>query len=204
AGYARIATLGEEVADPARTIPRAIPLALGITLVVYAAVAVTALVAAGAEGLARAPAPLVAAIAGGRYSALAPAVRIGATVASLGVLLSLLAGVSRTAFAMAGNGDLPTFLASVHPRYRVPDRAELLVGASVAGRMRSPQAALRDAHCWHSASRCPRCSPAAGCSPLVRRCTLYEAALDRESGRADTMSGDDLECTSARRLLGNP
>src|SRR6185437_3163770 len=70
AGYARIATLGEEVADPARTIPRAIPLALGITLVVYAAVAVTALVAAGAEGLARAPAPLVAAIAGGRYSAL--------------------------------------------------------------------------------------------------------------------------------------
>jgi len=132
AGYARIATLGEEVADPARTIPRAIPLALGITLVVYAAVAVTALVAAGAEGLARAPAPLVAAIAGGRYSALAPAVRIGATVASLGVLLSLLAGVSRTAFAMAGNGDLPTFLASVHPRYRVPDRAELLVGAIVA------------------------------------------------------------------------
>ena len=31
AGYARIATLGEEVVDPARTIPRAIPLALGIT-----------------------------------------------------------------------------------------------------------------------------------------------------------------------------
>jgi basic amino acid/polyamine antiporter, APA family len=132
AGYARIATLGEEVADPARTIPRAIPLALGITLFVYAAVAVTALLAVGAEGLARAPAPLVAAMAGGRWSALAPAVRIGATVASLGVLLSLLAGVSRTAFAMAGNGDLPKPLASVHPRYRIPDRAELLVGAIVA------------------------------------------------------------------------
>jgi len=132
AGYARIATLGEEVADPARTIPRAIPLALGITLVVYATVAVTALVAVGAEGLARATAPLVVAIAGGRYSALAPAVRIGATVASLGVLLSLLAGISRTAFAMAANGDLPTFLASVHPRYRIPDHAELLVGAIVA------------------------------------------------------------------------
>jgi basic amino acid/polyamine antiporter, APA family len=132
AGYARIATLGEEVADPARTIPRAIPLALGITLFVYAAVAVTALLAVGAEGLARAPAPLVAAMAGGRWSALAPAVRIGATVASLGVLLSLLAGVSRTAFAMAGNGDLPKLLASVHPRYRIPDHAELLVGAIVA------------------------------------------------------------------------
>src|SRR5216117_3018698 len=35
AGYARIATLGEEVADPARTIPRAIPLALGVVLAVY-------------------------------------------------------------------------------------------------------------------------------------------------------------------------
>jgi basic amino acid/polyamine antiporter, APA family len=132
AGYARIATLGEEVADPARTIPRAIPLALGITLFVYAAVAVTALLAVGAEGLARAPAPLLAAMAGGRWSALSPAVRIGATVASLGVLLSLLAGVSRTAFAMAGNGDLPKLLASVHPRYRIPDHAELLVGAIVA------------------------------------------------------------------------
>jgi basic amino acid/polyamine antiporter, APA family len=131
AGYARIATLGEEVADPARTIPRAIPLALGITLLVYAAVAVTALLAVGAAGLARAPAPLVAAIIGGRWSALAPAVRIGATVASLGVLLSLLAGVSRTAFAMASNGDLPKFLASVHSRYRIPDHAELLAGAIV-------------------------------------------------------------------------
>ena len=38
AGYARIATLGEEVRDPERTIPRAIPVALGITVAVYAAV----------------------------------------------------------------------------------------------------------------------------------------------------------------------
>lgn len=78
------------------------------------------------------PRRLVAAITGGRWSAFAPAVRIGATVASLGVLLSLLAGISRTAFAMAGNGDLPKFLASVHPRYRIPDHAELLVGVIVA------------------------------------------------------------------------
>ncbi len=34
AGYARIATLGEEVIDPSRIIPRAVPLALGITLAV--------------------------------------------------------------------------------------------------------------------------------------------------------------------------
>jgi APA family basic amino acid/polyamine antiporter len=131
AGYARIATLGEEVVDPARTIPRAIPLALGITLVVYAVVALNALAATDVAELARASAPLLPGVEAGRWSALAPVVRIGATVASLGVLLSLLAAVSRTAFAMASNGDLPRFLASVHPRHRIPDRAELLLGALV-------------------------------------------------------------------------
>jgi APA family basic amino acid/polyamine antiporter len=132
AGYARIATLGEEVVDPARTIPRAIPLALGITLLVYAAVAVSALAAAGAPALAASPAPLATAVEAGSLTALAPAVRIGATVASLGVLLSLIVGVSRTAFAMAANGDLPRWLAAVHDRYRVPHRAEIGVGVVVA------------------------------------------------------------------------
>jgi len=131
AGYARIATLGEEVIDPARTIPRAIPLALGLALLVYAAVALSALVTVDARELAGTSAPLVLVVESGRWSALAPAVRVGAAVASLGVLLSLLAGVSRTAFAMAGNGDLPHSLASVHARHRVPDRAELAAGAIV-------------------------------------------------------------------------
>jgi APA family basic amino acid/polyamine antiporter len=58
-------------------------------------------------------------------------VRVGAAVASAGVLLSLLAGVGRTAFAMAANGDLPRWLDAVHPRHRVPHRAELAVGAVV-------------------------------------------------------------------------
>lgn len=132
AGYARIATLGEEVVDPARTIRRAIPLALGLVLVVYAVVAISALAAVGAEALAATAAPLAAAVESGRFAGWAPVVRIGATVASLGVLLSLLAGVTRTAFAMAANGDLPHWLASVHPRYRVPDHAEVAAGAIVA------------------------------------------------------------------------
>jgi len=136
AGYARIATLGEEVADPARAIPRAIPLALGITLVVYALVAAAALAAAGADALAEADAPLTAAVTAGTLGRLAPVVRVGATIASLGVLLSLIVGISRTAFAMAGNGDLPRWFAAVHPRFKVPHRAELavaiLVGAAAA------------------------------------------------------------------------
>ncbi|MBL8743138.1 MAG: amino acid permease [Myxococcales bacterium] len=132
AGYARLATLGEEVIDPRRTIPRAIPLALGITLLIYATVAVSAMLTLDAQALADAGAPLEAAVRAGSLSWLSPAVRVGATIASLGVLLSLILGVSRTAFAMAKNGDLPRALAAVHPRVKVPHRAEAAVGAIVA------------------------------------------------------------------------
>ena len=132
AGYARLATLGEEVIEPARTIPRAIPIALGIALIVYAAVAISALAGAGAASLAASSAPLATAVGSGRLASLVPAVRVGATVASLGALLSLLVGVSRTVFAMASNRDLPARLAAVHPQHRVPHRAELFVGAIVA------------------------------------------------------------------------
>jgi len=131
AGYARIATLGEEVVDPARTIPRAIPIALGATLIIYAAVVVSALAAAGSDRLAASAAPLADAIRAGRFASVAPVVRIGAAIASLGVLLSLIAGVSRTAFAMAAAGDLPRALAAVHPRYKTPHRAELAAGAII-------------------------------------------------------------------------
>jgi APA family basic amino acid/polyamine antiporter len=132
AGYARIATLGEEVRDPAHTIPRAIVVALGLTLSVYALVIVATLAALDVHVLAAAPAPLALAVESGRFAALAPVVRVGAAVASLGVLLSLLAGVSRTLFAMAANGDLPTWLAGVHPRTRVPHHAELAAGVAIA------------------------------------------------------------------------
>jgi APA family basic amino acid/polyamine antiporter len=132
AGYARVATLGEEVADPARTIPRAVSLALGIVLVVYAVVCAAALLAVGPAVLAAADAPLAEAVAAGRLAAIEPVVRAGAAVASLGVLLSLQAGLSRTGFAMAANRDLPAALAAVHPRHRVPHRAELAVAGLVA------------------------------------------------------------------------
>jgi APA family basic amino acid/polyamine antiporter len=132
AGYARIATLGEEVVDPARTIPRAVPIALGATVAVYALVAVAALAAVGPEVLAGADAPLAEAVRAGDLEALVPVVRVGGAIAALGVLLSLLAGVSRTTFAMAADGALPRPLAAVHPVSRVPHRAEAVVGAAVA------------------------------------------------------------------------
>ncbi len=132
AGYARIATLGEEVRDPARTIPRAIPIALGITLVVYTAVAVAVLRVLGPQRLAASTAPLVDAVRAAGVSWLAPVVTVGAAMAALGSLLALILGVSRTVLAMARDGRLPTALATVHPRFAVPHRAEVAVGVVVA------------------------------------------------------------------------
>jgi basic amino acid/polyamine antiporter, APA family len=131
AGYARIATLGEEVRDPERTIPRAIPLALGITVAIYAVVAASVLVALGSDALASSSRPLVSAVEAVDADWAVPLVGVGAAVASLGALLALIAGIGRTTLAMAREGDLPRWLASVHPRYRVPDHAEVAVAAAV-------------------------------------------------------------------------
>ena len=131
AGYARIATLGEEVHDPAATIPRAIPIALVIALALYLVVGIAALLGAGPAALAVSVRPLATAVDAAGAAWALPVVRIGAAVASLGALLALIAGVGRTGLAMARHGDLPRWLASVHPRYRVPDHAELAVAFAV-------------------------------------------------------------------------
>ena len=131
AGYARIATMGEEVRDPSRTIPRAIMLALRLALVVYAIVGVTVLVALGPGGTAASSAPLADTVAASGWAWAQPVVRIGAAVASLGALLALIAGIGRTTLAMAREDDLPRSLAAIHPRYRVPHRAEIAIAVVV-------------------------------------------------------------------------
>jgi len=131
AGYARIATMGEEVRNPERTIPRAILTALTITVLIYLAVALSILVVLGPDGVAASPAPLAAAVdAAGWVWANLP-VRLGAAAAALGALLALIAGVGRTALAMARNDDLPRWLAAVHERHRVPHHAEITVAGLI-------------------------------------------------------------------------
>nr|WP_246401063.1 APC family permease [Jiangella mangrovi] len=124
AGYARITTLGEEVREPA-SIPRAVVVTLAAVLVLYAVVGLTVLLVLGASGTAAAADPLRAVAAAAGAGWLEPVVVAAAAVAALGALLSLQAGVGRTAFAMASSGDLPRALAAVHARRRVPHRAEL-------------------------------------------------------------------------------
>ncbi|MGE2832970.1 APC family permease [Mycobacterium sp. SMC-4] len=132
AGYARIATLSEEVRDPEHTIPRAVAWSLAIALVVYGVVAVAVLAQLGSEQLADTAAPLVAAVSAAGFPALTPVVTVGAAAGALGALLALLLGVSRTTLAMARDRHLPSALAVLDPRRGAPVRAQLVVGGLVA------------------------------------------------------------------------
>ncbi len=131
AGYARIATLGEEVREPARVIPRAIVVALVGAVVVYAVIAVAVLSVLGGPGTAASAAPVADAVRATSADWVEGVVRVGAALASAGALLALVAGLGRTGLAMARERDLPGWLDAVHPRFRVPHRAELTVAAIV-------------------------------------------------------------------------
>ena len=129
AGYARIATLAEEVRRP-QLLGRAVVIALAVVVALYLAVGVTVVTVLG-RALPDATTPVAAAVEALGASWAVPVVRVGAAAASLGALLALLAGVGRTTLAMARERDLPSRLASVDARHHVPDRAQLVIGALV-------------------------------------------------------------------------
>ncbi|MEX5305480.1 APC family permease [Kocuria sp. CPCC 205258] len=136
AGYARVATMGEEVRDPARTIPRAVLGALAFTLLLYGLLGLGLLRILGVDRLAASAAPLLTVVreagwAAGPTTAGAVVVTAAAALATLGALLALVAGISRTALAMARERDLPGPLGAVSQRHRVPWAAELAVAGLV-------------------------------------------------------------------------
>lgn len=131
AGYARIATLGEEVKDPARAIPRAILAALAGAFAIYLSLALLLLNHLPGGQLAATTTPLLDAVLQSRLEAGAPIVQAGAAAACLGALLALITGVGRTTLAMARERDLPGLLAKVGGRHTVPYAAELAVAAVV-------------------------------------------------------------------------
>ncbi len=131
-GYARIATLGEEVHDPKVTIPRAIGITIGGSILLYGAVALVAVGAIGAAGMSGTAAPLADAAGAFGMPWMVAVIALGGLTAMLGVILSQIMGLSRMAFAMSRRGDLPEFLQHVHPKHEVPGRAILAIGAVAA------------------------------------------------------------------------
>ena len=121
AGYARIATLGEEVKEPKRTIPRAIVIALALVLVLYSLVAFSLVSLLGIDALTSSLHPLA-------DLSTSPAVHailtVGVSAACAGSLLGVTAGIGRTGLAMAREGDLPRVLCAVREG-RSPYRIDL-------------------------------------------------------------------------------
>lgn len=129
-GYGRVATLGEEVHSPRRTIPIAVVLTLAASASVYVLVAfVQSRLGTAPVGSGSPLVPIGEAIGG---TGLASLVRIGALAAMVGVLLNLVLGLSRVALAMGRRNDLPTVFARVHREGRSPTPAILLVAGVVA------------------------------------------------------------------------
>ncbi|PPF36615.1 MULTISPECIES: APC family permease [unclassified Pseudoclavibacter] len=130
AGYARVATLSEEVRDPRRTVPRAMLLSFLIVSVILAMLGWALLTTLGPGRLALTPAPIAALVE--TQPAVQAVVGILAAVASIGALSAVLAGSSRTAMAMGRRHELPGPLARQHPSTSVPRVAVLAVAAGAA------------------------------------------------------------------------
>ncbi|WP_430868508.1 APC family permease [Demequina aurantiaca] len=144
AGYARIATLGEEVRAPERTIPRAILVALGVVVALYLAIAWALATFVGADALGgladqgRTSSEQSGALAGPIEQLAAVGhvpvivVTVAAVLATFGAMLAVMAGAGRTAMAMARERDLPAALA-VQGKAGAPWRAELVVAVLAVG-----------------------------------------------------------------------
>jgi basic amino acid/polyamine antiporter, APA family len=131
-GYGRIATLGEEVAEPKTTIPKAIILAMVVIVIIYLTVSLTALQVMGAEPFGRTldgeAAPLMVVAQALSVPVIGPVITIAAVTAMLGVLLNLILGLSRVLLGMARRRDVPHFIARINPNTQSPVAAVWVTG----------------------------------------------------------------------------
>lgn len=130
-GYARIATLAEEVAEPKKTIPKAIIITIVTAILLYAAISIVAIGVIGTENMAGSTSPLQVVADALATPAISTIVTIGASTAMLGVLLSQILGISRMMLAMGRRGDLPPVFQRIHSRYRIPHIGILITGVVI-------------------------------------------------------------------------
>lgn len=127
-GYSRIATLVEEVHNPKYTIPRATVAALGTATGLYLLVGATAVAVLGTSPLAHSSSPLEATMTAVGSAIGVAIIAAGALLTTFNEGLSDLLGVSRVAFAMGREADLPQNLAKLGAGHN-PWRSVLFVGA---------------------------------------------------------------------------
>lgn len=136
-GYGRIATMGEEIHNPQKNIPRAMIGTLTVSMLIYTSVAYVGIATLGADQFSldhskpAAPLERIAGQFGQR--GIQQAVCVGALTAMIGVLLNLILGLSRVILAMGRRGDLPFVLAKLNRQGTTPYLAVILVAILIAG-----------------------------------------------------------------------
>ncbi len=127
-GYARIATLAEEVGQPKKTIPKAIIITIVTAICLYIVISLVAIGVIGTEQMASSTSPLQLVANSLSTPAISLVVTLGAATAMLGVLLSQILGISRMLLAMGRRADIPPVFQSIHTRYQVPHFGVLVTG----------------------------------------------------------------------------
>jgi APA family basic amino acid/polyamine antiporter len=130
-GYARIATLAEEVIDPGRTIPKAVIITILTAIILYLAVSVVAIGVIGADEMAGSKSPLQIAAASMSIPGIGIIITLGASTAMLGVLLSQILGISRMLLAMGRRCDIHPVFERIHTRVHVPYTGIIFTGAII-------------------------------------------------------------------------
>lgn len=135
AGFGKITAASEEVKDAYRNVPRAIVTAVAVCAVLYLLTGLVAVGVVGSTTLSSAEfsgAPLAHVMLSTGFSYAFSVVAVGAVAATASVLLIQMLGLSRTIYAMSANNQLPRFLSELHPRFKTPYRAEVMIGVAMA------------------------------------------------------------------------
>lgn|SRR5690554_187891 len=130
-GYGRIATLAEEVAEPKKTIPKAIIITIVTAIILYLVISIISIGTIGDAAMAQSKSPLQEVANVLHTPAISVILTIGASTAMLGVLLSQILGISRVMLAMGRRNDLPPFFQDIHHRFRVPHVGVLITGCII-------------------------------------------------------------------------
>lgn len=131
-GYARIATLAEEVKEPKTTIPKAIIITIVTAVILYGLVSVTAVGVLGFEAMAQSTSPLQLVANELQTPIIQTIIALGACTAMLGVLLSQILGISRMFFAMGRNNDFFPVFQKTDVKRKVPVVAILFTATVIA------------------------------------------------------------------------
>lgn len=131
-GYARIATLAEEVKEPKTTIPKAVIITIVSAIILYLFVSFTAIGVLGAEAMAGSKSPLQQVANSIANPEVKIIITLGASTAMLGVLLSQILGISRMMLAMGRRKDLLPVFEQVHKKHQIPHFGIFITGLLIA------------------------------------------------------------------------